>query len=263
MRRLIALIAALAALAVRAADPAPAAAVDLGGGVRMEFALVPAGTFLMGSPENTGSDDESPLRPVTISRPFYLGKFEVTQEQWQAVMGSNPSRFHGAQRPVETVSWNDCQRFLARLAARTGRRFALPTEAQREYACRAGSSTAWVCGNGDEHLGDYAWYGANAGGATHRVGTKRPNAWGLYDMAGNVAEWCSDAYAKHTYTEAAVTDPTGPGAGGSMVYRGGAWGDDSDMLRCAYRNCNGPDGANAGVGLRCVMLVEDAPAIRP
>jgi formylglycine-generating enzyme required for sulfatase activity len=218
----------------------------------------------MGSLENSGGDDESPRHAVTISRPFYLGQFEVTQEQWQAVMGSNPSHFHGLQRPVETVSWNDCQRFLARLGARTGRRFALPTEAQWEYACRAGTVTAWSFGDRDDRLADYAW-GRNAGGTTHRVGAKRPNAWGLYDMHGNVAEWCADGYAKHAYPDHAATDPREPppAAGGSAVFRGGAWGDDSDMLRSSYRNCNGPDGATAGVGLRCVMQAEDAPPARP
>ncbi|HVW22231.1 MAG TPA: formylglycine-generating enzyme family protein [Opitutaceae bacterium] len=254
MRRLCALLAALAALAARAAGPAPAATLELGGGVRMEFVLIPAGTFEMGSPENLGGDDESPRHAVTISRSFYLGKYEVTQEQWQAVTGANPSHFRGAGRPVESVSWNDCQKFLAQLAARTGRRFRLPTEAQWEYACRAGTDTPWSFGAQDERAGDYAWCGANSGGATHRVGAKRPNPWGLYDMHGNVAEWCADVYAKHTYDGGAATDPAGPARGPSMVCRGGAWGDDSDMLRCAYRNCDGPGGATAGIGLRCVML---------
>lgn len=254
MRRFGALIAALAALAARAAGPASAAAVDLGGGIRMDFVLIPAGSFQMGSPENAGGDDESPRHAVAISRPFYLGKFEVTQEQWQALMGSNPSRFHGARRPVENVSWNDCRRFLAKLAGRTGRRFALPTEAQWEYACRAGSAGAWSSGDDSARLRDYAWYGANSGGATHRVGSKRPNAWGLYDMEGNVQEWCSDAYAKHAYDSSPAVDPAGPPLGPSMVCRGGAWSDSPETVRCAYRNCDGPDGATPGIGLRCVML---------
>ena len=229
------------------AAPAPmkTATIDLGGGVKMEFVLIQPGAFVMGtSEENDPDSDASPPHKVTLTQPFYLGKYEVTQEQWEKIMGRNPSHFPGAKRPVETVSWNACQEFLAKLQARTGRKFVLPTEAQWEFACRAGTSTLWSFGDRDAAMGNYAWSGSNSGQTTHAVGEKKPNAWGLYDLHGNVAEWCADWYAKHTYSRGDATDPGGPPAGDSRVVRGGAWGDDSGYLRCTYRNCNGPDGAD-------------------
>ncbi len=232
--------------------------VDLGDGVTMDFVLIQPGWFVMGSDEEFGDGDESPRHKVTLTKPFYLGRYEVTQEQWEKVMGANPSEFKGAKRPVDNVSWNDCQDFLSKLQAKTGRKFALPTEAQWEYACRAGATSRWSFGDNDGVMGDYAWCGANSGGATHPVGGKKPNAWGLYDMSGNVWEWCADFYAKHAYSGGDATDPLGPSSGAGHVLRGGAWGDDSDFLRCAYRNCNGPDSRNNGIGLRCVMLVNSA-----
>jgi formylglycine-generating enzyme required for sulfatase activity len=239
-----------------ASVPMKTATIDLGDGVKMEFVLIRPGAFVMGTNEDNDPDsDASPRRQVTLTQPFYLGKYEVTQEQWEKVMGSNPSHFRGAKRPVESVSWNAGQEFLAKLQERTGRKFALPTEAQWEFACRAGTRTLWSFGDSDAAMGDYAWNRDNSGQTTHAVGEKQPNAWGLYDMHGNVAEWCADWYAKHTYSHGDTTDPSGPSAGDSRVLRGGAWGDDSGYLRCAYRNCNGPDGANDGIGLRCVMLV--------
>ncbi|HVX60689.1 MAG TPA: formylglycine-generating enzyme family protein [Pirellulales bacterium] len=244
--------------AIPAATPAPiqTATIDLGDGVKMEFVLIRPGSFVMGTDEDNDPDsDASPRRRVTLTQPFYLGKYEVTQEQWEKVMGSNPSHFQGAKLPVETVSWNACQEFLAKLQARTGRKFALPTEAQWEFACRAGTSTPWSFGNSDATMGDYAWSRDNSGQTTHAVGEKKPNASGLYDMHGNVAEWCADWYAKHTYSGGVATDPTGPSAGDSRIARGGAWGDDSGYLKCTYRNCSGSDNANEGIGLRCVMLV--------
>lgn len=244
----------------RAEAPAPslpAALTVTVGGMRMEFVLIRSGSFFMGSDEEAGDGDEAPRHKVSLTQPFYLGKYEVTQEQWTELMGGNPSRFKGAKRPVETVSWNACQRFLAKFGEKTGLRFALPTEAQWEYACRAGTDTRWSFGAADAPVGDYAWFRENSGGATHPVGEKMPNAWGLYDMSGNVGEWCSDLYAKHTYAAGDVSDPVGPvpGTGGSPVWRGGAWGDGPDYLRCAYRNVNGADGAHHGIGLRCVLLV--------
>jgi formylglycine-generating enzyme required for sulfatase activity len=241
-----------------AATPAPmkTATIDLGDGVKMEFVLIQPGSFVMGTDEDNDPDsDASPRRRVTLTQPFYLGKYEVTQEQWEKVMGRNPSHFQGAKQPVDTVSWNACQEFLAKLQKRTGRKFALPTEAQWEFACRAGTRTPWSFGDSDAAMGDYAWNRDNSGQTTHAVGEKQPNAWGLYDMHGNVAEWCADWYAKHTYSRGDATDPFGPSSGDSRIARGGAWGDDSGYLKCTYRNCSGPDNATDGIGLRCVMLV--------
>ena len=234
----------------------PAATIDLGDGVKMEFVLIHPGSFVMGAREETDPDgDATPPHKVTLTQPFYLGKYEVTQEQWEKVMGSNPSHFKGANLPVETVSWNACQEFLAKLQKKTGRKFALPTEAQWEYACRAGTSTPWSSGDSAARLGNYAWNRDNSGRTTHAVGEKKPNAWGLFDMHGNVAEWCADWYAKHAYSRGDATDPAGPTSGDARILRGGAWGDNPEYLRCTYRNCNGPDGADGGIGLRCVMLV--------
>lgn len=233
--------------------------VDLGPGVTMRLMLLPAGSFWMGSVENLGEEDESPRHRVTFSQPFYIGVCTVTQAQWIAVMGDNPSHFRGAQLPVDSVSWEDCQRFFTRLAARTGRQFALPTEAQWEYACRAGTETKWNFGESENAAPDHAWLRDNSSNTTHPVGQKPPNAWGLYDMHGNIAQWCADWYDKHTYDAGAVTDPTGPKtATGGRVLRGGAWGDAPEGIRAAARNCLGPDGKHAGIGFRCVMLL-DAP----
>jgi formylglycine-generating enzyme required for sulfatase activity len=163
--------------------------IDLGGDVSLEMVLIPAGEFLMGSPD---SDEEAgigehPQHLVRITKPFYLGKYLVTQEQWEAVMGSNPSYFKSPKNPVEQVSWDNCQQFLEKLNAKLGARggkFALPSEAQWEYACRAGSTTHYCSGDDTSGLGDYAWHEKNSRSTTH-VGEKKPNAWGLYDMHGN------------------------------------------------------------------------------
>ncbi len=243
----------------RAASLPANVTLNLGSGVTMDFVLIPAGTFLMGSGPDVGDSDETPQHRVTIAQPFYLGCCEVTQRQWTELIGSNPSRFPGATRPVENVSWNDCQRFLAALAKKTGRAAALPTEAQWEYACRAGSTTRWYFGDDERAIGAHAWVGANAHGATHAVGTKPPNAWGVYDLCGNVWEWCADWYGRPDPATVAI-DPVGPAAGTARVLRGGAWGDDANQARSAYRNSMGPDQHNPGTGFRCVLLTGAAPS---
>ena len=202
--------------------PLQEVAVDLGGGVKMELVLIPAGEFLMGNDRGFG-----PIHKVRITKPFYLGKYLVTQEQWQAVMGSNPSNFKGPKNPVERVSWDNCQEFIEKLNANVAGgkgRFALPTEAQWEYACRAGSTTKYCFGDDDSQLGEYAWYGGNSGNQTHPGGEKRPNAWGLYDMHGNVYEWCQDWYVSNYYANSPTDDPTGPSGEltSFRVIRGGA-----------------------------------------
>lgn len=161
--------------------------------VPMEFVLIPAGSFTLG--QANSREDEQPLTRVTISRPFHLGKFEVTQKQWQAVMGANPSFYQGENRPVEQVSWNDCQAFVAKLNETiTGFAFRLPTEAEWEYACRAGTTTEYSHGDGTANLAEYAWFTGNAQRTTHPVGELKPNPWGLHDIHGNVWEWVQDWY---------------------------------------------------------------------
>ena len=210
--------------------------LDLGGGVEMEFVLIPAGSFMMGGEK--GADDEKPVHKVTITKPFYLGKYEVTLEQW-AVMGNFPSTFKGPKKPLERMSWDGCQSFLAKLNEKFrsgGVKFGLPTEAQWEYACRAGTTTQWSFGDDSAKLDDYAWSGKKANSTTHPVGQKKPNAWGLYDMHGNVWEWCADWYGKDYYATSPAEDPVGPDSGSSHVLRGGASNSAyPNAFRCAFR----------------------------
>jgi formylglycine-generating enzyme required for sulfatase activity len=209
--------------------------VDLGGGVKMELVLIRPGSFMMGS-EGGNFADEKPVHKVTITKPFYIGKCEVTQGEWQAVMGTNPSSFKGEKNPVETVSWNDCQTFIAKLNEKVAQgAFRLPTEAEWEYACRAGSSTAFCYGDDEKQLGDYAWYSGNRSETTHPVGKKKPNAWGLYDMHGNVWEWCQDWYGSGYYSDGPDSDPQGPSSGLTRVLRGGSWSYDPVSCRSAGR----------------------------
>ena len=190
-----------------------------------------------------GDEDERPVHKVTISRPFYLGKYLVTQEQWQAVRGpSNPSSHKGSEHPVENVSWPDCRKFIEALNAKppaaTGR-FRLPTEAEWEYACRAGSSTRYSFGDSAADLGRYAWFDGNAEENSHAVGLKQPNAWGLYDMQGNLWQWCADWYGGDYYKGSPGTDPSGPPSGQYRVQRGGAWLFGPDFCRSAARSFGG------------------------
>jgi formylglycine-generating enzyme required for sulfatase activity len=220
----------------------------------MDFMLIPAGTFRMGS--DSGASDEKPVHEVRISKPFYLGKYEVTQQEWQAIMGTNPSRFKDDPRlPVENVSWNDVQEFIQKLNAKEGgTRYRLPTEAEWEYAARAGTTTAYSFGNDAGQLGEYAWYGANSGSKTHLVGQKKPNAWGLYDMHGNVWEWVEDWYGP--YTAGAAVDPAGPSSGSYRVHRGGSWLYFARNCRSADRGNGAPGGRDGGLGFRLLRTAE-------
>ena len=196
---------------------------------------VHGGTFQMGATsEQTGADDdEKPVHSVTLSN-YYIGETEVTQELWMAVMGTKPSHFTGdVQRPVEQVSWDDCQTFISKLNALTGENFRLPTEAQWEFAARGGNKSRGYLYSGSTWLDKVAWYGEISGGKTHAVKTKSPNELGLYDMSGNVWEWCHDWYGG--YSSAAVTNPTGPASGANRVYRGGSWFSNATSCRAAYR----------------------------
>ncbi len=217
--------------------------------VGIEFVLIPAGDFLMGSNDADADKDEQPIHKVIISRPFYLGKYEVTQAQWQAVIGENPSHFKGEKQPVEQVSWDDVQKFVRRLNDKEGREvYRLPTEAEWEYAARAGSTTAFSFGDDHSQLGEYAWYSENSGNDTHPVGTRKANAWGLHDMHGNVWEWVQDWYGR--YEAETVTDPVGPVSGSYRGARGGGWYDDAGYCRSAYRSHAAPVNRGHDLGFR-------------
>ena len=202
--------------------------MDLGGGVKLELVLIPAGEFKMGSSNavQEAQADEKPLHRVRITKPFYLGKYKVMQNQWQAIMGNNPSSYRSPTYPVQGVSWNDCQAFIKKLNERfgnSGGKFCLPTEAQWEYACRAGSTTRWCCGDDPAALAQHAWYEGNCGEMPHPVGEKKPNAWGLFDIHGDLWEWCADWYDRNYYASSPGDDPPGPASGGYRVLRGGSW----------------------------------------
>ena len=190
----------------------------------------------MGATSEQGSDaysDEKPVHQVTLSD-YYIGETEVTQELWQAVMGSNPSSFTGSGLlPVEYVSWDDCQTFITKLNVLTGMQFRLPTEAEWEFAARGGNSSQGYKYSGSNNIDDVAWYGSNSNYNTHEVGTKAPNELGLYDMSGNVWEWCQDWYG--SYSSSAQTNPTGPTSGSYRVFRGGGWGSIARACRVSYR----------------------------
>ena len=209
--------------------------VDLGGGVLLELVWCPPGTFTMGSPsDEAGRFNDETRHRVTLTKGFWLGKTEVTQRQWEAVMGANPSHFRGADLPVETVSWDGCQEFVRKLNGKAaGGKFRLPTEAEWEYACRAGTFGPYA-----GSLADMGWYSENSGKMPLAAGQKRANAWGLYDMHGNVFEWCQDWYGD--YPAGNVTDPAGPGSGVSRVYRGGSWFNNARFCRSGVRIRSSP-----------------------
>ena len=225
--------------------------------IPLRMKQIPAGTFVSGSSmaEKDREDNEGPVHEVAISRPFHMGVFEVTQAQWEAVMGTNPSRFNGKPaNPVEQVSWEDCQEFVRKLNGMGIGTFRLPTEAEWEYACRAGTKTAYSFGDGAGKLGKYAWYRDNSGSTTHEVGTKKPNPWGLYDMHGNVWEWCSDWYADYSMDK--QTDPKGAADGSYRVERGSCWEFSSWHCRSASRSRVPPSFRYSGLGFRLVRAVE-------
>lgn len=215
----------------------------------IEMVRIEAGSFTMGS--TNGDSDEKPSHQVTISRPFYIGEYEVTQAEWRAVMGSNPSNFKGDNLPVEQVSWEDCQEFIRRLNAKTGGGWRLPTEAEWEYVCRAGTS-----GDYAGTLDQMAWHGENSGSTTHPVGQKQPNRWGVYDMHGNVLEWCQDWYGDRYYGASPTTDPVGPSSGSYRVFRGGSWTSTAALCRSAFRSWDEPSYRNIYLGLRLARTSE-------
>ena len=218
--------------------------IVLPGGVTMEMAWCPAGSFWMGSPdgeEGRDRDDETQHR-VTLTEGFWLAKTEVTQRQWQSVMGKNPAFHPGDDLPVENVSWNDCQEFCRKAGMR------LPTEAEWEYACRAGSAEAYGGTGRQEEMG---WFSGNSGSMTHPAGEKRANAWGLHDMHGNAWEWCADWYRIDLGRDAAV-DPKGPAAGTQRAMRGGSFINAANICRAASRSPAPSDSRNRFCGFRPV-----------
>ena len=229
-------------------------------GVSFEMVYVEGGTFDMGATSEQGSDagsDEYPVHSVTLSD-YYIGKYEVTQEQWLAVMGSwpGPAPFNsygmGANYPAYYISWDDCQNFIKKLNSLTGRTFRLPTEAEWEYAARGGNKSRHYKYSGSGNIDDVAWYDDNSGKKSHAVGTKTANELGIYDMSGNVWEWCSDWYGG--YSAEAQTNPQGPSSGSLRVLRGGSWNNSAWYCRVSDRNFSGPDFSNSGNGLRLVLV---------
>ena len=197
---------------------------------------VEGGTFTMGATSEQRSDaysNEKPTHQVTVSS-FSIGKYEVTQEEWQAVMGSNPSYFKGTKRPVEEVSWNDCLEFIRKLNAMTGKQFRLPTEAEWEYAARGGNRSRGYKYAGSNMIDNVAWYDGNSGDKTHVVGQMAPNELGLYDMSGNVYEWCYDLFG--SYSTGVQNNPAGPSLGYNRVSRGGGWYYSARLCRVSYRH---------------------------
>lgn len=228
-----------------------------------EMVVLPGGSFLMGSPPDPGPDPFSNEKPKAIGQPsekpqhrvqiqsFAIGKYEVTQEQWYAVMGNNPSETKGRTLPVEQVSWDDIQEFITKLNQKTGQNYRLPSEAEWEYAARAGTTTEWSHGNDESKLGKYSWYRQNSGGKSHSVGQKLPNAFGLFDMHGNVWEWTQDCW--HQTYAGAPTDGSAWTTGCAeniRMLRGGSWVIDSLDLRSADRDRVSPDYRNGYIGFR-------------
>ncbi len=222
-------------------------------GVSFDMVYVEGGTFIMGTLPNEKNEWEIYSLPhqVTLSS-FYIGKYEVTQELWQAVMGSNPSMYKGDLKcPVENVSWDDCQKFIRKLNALTGENFRLPTEAEWEYAARGGQKSHGYLYSGSNDVNSVAWYYANSDTTTHPVGQKQPNELGIYDMTGNVWEWCHDWF--DSYSSTTQTNPKGPAHGKARVVRGSCWYGDFMACRASHRGSGSPRVRIESLGLRLVL----------
>ena len=235
--------------------------------IGMKLVEIPAGEFLMGSPESEEyrDDDDEQQHRVRLSKSFYLQTTEVTQGQWRAVMGTEPWKDkslvkEGSDYAASYVNWEDATEYCGKLSAKEGRTYRLPTEAEWEYACRCGTTTAYSFGGDASSLKDYAWFDDNADDVdekyAHQVGQKRPNAWGLYDMHGNVWEWCSDWYGEDYYGNSPSVDPSGPSSGSSRVLRGGSWLSSAQLCRSAFRVWNTPSSRNGYYGFRVVCVLE-------
>jgi formylglycine-generating enzyme required for sulfatase activity len=216
----------------------------------LEMVFVQGGTFTMGCTSEQGSDcfdDERPAHTVNLSN-YYIGKYEVTQAQWKVVMGSNPSYFKGDNLPVENVSWNDVQEFIRKLNSQTGKNYRLPTEAEWEYAARGGNQSKGYKYSGSNSAGEVAWYYDNSGNKTHPVGQKKGNELGIYDMIGNVWEWCQDWDG--TYSSNSQKNPVGASSGSRRVDRGGGWKHNAVRCRVAFRSSDSPSDRGSDLGFR-------------
>ena len=221
-------------------------------GVSIDMVRVEAGTFTMGETVDIkDSYDFVKKHQVTLTNDYYIGKYEVTQALWKAVMGNNPSNLKGDNLPVEQVSWDDCQEFLSKLNSITSKTFRLPTEAEWEYAARGGNKSRGYQYSGSNNLSDVAWYGDNSGSKTHPVGSKQANELGIYNMAGNVCEWCQDWNG--SYSGSSQVNPTGANRGSYRVIRGGCWGYSAGICRSSCRSFSPPDHRGSGLGLRLVL----------
>ncbi|WP_235390205.1 SUMF1/EgtB/PvdO family nonheme iron enzyme [Segatella hominis] len=221
-------------------------------GVSIDMVRVEAGTFTMGETVDIkDSYDFVKKHQVTLTNDYYIGKYEVTQALWKAVMGNNPSNLKGDNLPVEQVNWDDCQEFLSKLNSITSKTFRLPTEAEWEYAARGGNKSRGYQYSGSNNLSDVAWYGDNSGSKTHPVGSKQANELGIYNMAGNVCEWCQDRFGK--YISSSQVNPTGANRGSYRVIRGGCWGYSAGICRSSCRSFSPPDHRGSGLGLRLVL----------
>ena len=225
--------------------------LDMGGGVKMELMLIPAGEFEMGS--NDGGKNEKPVHKVKISGPFHMGKYVVTQAQYEKVMGNNPSHFKDENLPVETVTYIDAEEFCKKVSKITGKPIRLPTEAEWEYACRAGTKTKFNTGDNDAALEQAGWFVGNSNNKTHPVGQKNPNAWGLYDMHGNVWQWCEDWYEEDFYVKSDAENPHGPANGSHRTARSGSFGGSSGDCRSALRYYFVPSDYGRSIGFRVVV----------
>ena len=219
-------------------------------GVKFKMVEVEGGTFYMGS--ETGYSNEMPVHEVKLNS-FSIGQTEVTQELWEAVMRKNPSYFIGNNRPVEQVSWGDCQTFINELNMITGLNFRLPTEAEWEYAARGGNQSKGYTYSGSNNLREVGWYDIISDGATHDVATKAPNELGIYDMSGNVREWCQDWHGSSYYASSVINNPTGPSSGSGRVNRGGSWSNAATSCRCAIRISGAPSFTSYDLGFRLAL----------
>jgi formylglycine-generating enzyme required for sulfatase activity len=226
--------------------------------IGMELKLIPSGSFRMGGDKRLeqAEDHETPRHIVKIRNAFFMGKYEVTQTQWSEMMDNNPSEFKDNIRPVERVSWNDVQVFIQKLNTKEKTdKYHLPTEAEWEYAARADSESSYAFGSDTKILSQYAWHRNNSGGETHPVGQLNPNAWGLYDMHGNVHEWCQDWFDRKYYSQSPSNTPLGPSTGLAKTLRGGDWGSEGWYCRCASRSLSSPDRRSNRLGFRLIRMV--------